>query len=51
VSGEWAENDVQWSKSDGDAGVVAGIYTGYDEACNQVVRWSDAVYSPDQAAV
>jgi xylulokinase len=33
------------------AGVGAGIYTGYDEACSQVVRWSDAVYSPDQAAV
>jgi len=33
------------------ASVGAGLYAGYREACSQVIRWSDTVYSPDQAAV
>jgi len=33
------------------AGVGAGLYAGYQEACSQVVRWSDTVYTPDPSAV
>lgn len=33
------------------AGVGAGLYAGYREACSRVIRWSDTVYYPDQAAV
>lgn len=33
------------------AGVGAGVYSGYDEACDTVIKWNDETFLPDAAGV